>query len=148
MPKDYSNSIIVNVSVTSAFKALTKQIDSWWISSANAAYRRGDTLKLSYQGTYKAFVVTEIIPLQKIVWRCVDVFLNVPALRDKKEWINTRIIWDLIPVAPKLKIHLTHEGLNPSLECYQICEPTWDYFLNESLCQFLTSGKGKPLQEN
>ena len=145
---DYQHHLEANATAEQLQQALTRHIDKWWISSATQYHAEGDTFSLHFQGTYKHFRIAEYIPFRKIVWECIDVYLNIPTLTDKKEWIGTRIIWEFEQTPKALSIQLTHEGLNPTMECYGICEPSWNYFLENSLKPYLETGIGKPFIES
>lgn len=47
----------------------------------------------------------------------------------------------------KTIIEFLHEGLTPESKCYNICAPTWDLFITESLKSFIETGVGKPYIE-
>jgi hypothetical protein len=44
----------------------------------------------------------------------------------------------------KTELRFTHRGLVPAIECYGGCSGAWGYFINESLRDLITTGKGKP----
>ena len=76
------------------------------------------------------------------MWLVTDSQLNF--LKDKEEWTDTKISFELSNEDEKTKVHFTHFGLTPQVECYQSCTRGWDYFINGSLYQFLTAGQGTP----
>ena len=65
------------------------------------------------------------------------------SLKNKAEWVGTKMIWTLSSDDQATTLTFLHEGLNQSLECYTICEAGWDQFL-ASLHAYLTTGKGMP----
>jgi hypothetical protein len=65
-------------------------------------------------------------------------------LKDKQEWTNTRISFELSNVGNKTQIRFTHFGLVPNYECYDACSDAWTDYLQDSLMPLINSGKGQP----
>ena len=65
------------------------------------------------------------------------------SLKNKAEWVDTKLIWTLSAADQNTTLTFLHEGLNQSFECYNVCEAGWDQFL-ASLEAYLTTGKGRP----
>lgn len=64
--------------------------------------------------------------------------------KDKTEWVNTKLIFDISPESSKTKVTFTHEGLIPDYECYQVCNDAWNGYIHNSLKNFIETGKGNP----
>ena len=62
----------------------------------------------------------------------------------RNEWEGTKLKWTIQQQGTKTKIVFIHEGLTPSLDCYNICEAGWDYFFVNSLKNYLDTGEGNP----
>jgi len=63
------------------------------------------------------------------------------------EWTGTRILWNLTKIdGNRTRLEFTHEGLIESMDCWEICEEGWNFFLLESLKSYLEKGEGKPFQ--
>lgn len=86
--------------------------------------------------------LVEIVPEEKIVWLVTDSTLRF--IKEKSEWTNTRIIFEITRHDNKTHIQFTHVGLIPSVECYKDCAKGWDYYIKGSLFKLLTEGKGTP----
>ncbi|HEX4849523.1 MAG TPA: SRPBCC domain-containing protein, partial [Puia sp.] len=82
---------------------------------------------------------------KRVVWKIEDSWLHV--LHNKKEWDDTEIIWEVIPQGNNVKITMRHDGLLPELECYANCEIGWNFFVKESLYNFLTGLKPLPFND-
>ncbi len=82
----------------------------------------------------------EVIPGKKVVWLITDSKLNF--LKDKNEWTNTKISFDISEEGDKTQLRFTHIGLIPRIECYRDCSNAWSYYVN-SLRNLITTGKGK-----
>ncbi len=60
------------------------------------------------------------------------------------EWEGTKLIWQIQQEGENTKIMFTHDGLIPSLDCYDVCEAGWDHFFVNSLKGYLDNGEGNP----
>ena len=67
----------------------------------------------------------------------------MPWYSDKKEWKDTRLIFDLHENNGITELKFTHEGLTPDVECYKDCEPGWTHWIQKSLFSYITTGKGE-----
>jgi len=86
------------------------------------------------------FTVAELTPGKRVVWAVDD--CNMPWYSDRKEWANTRLIFDVRENDGVTTVDFTHEGLAPEVECYKDCEPGWTHWIKTSLFSYLTTGKG------
>ena len=76
-----------------------------------------------------------------------ELFFDSPELiftKDKTEWINTKLIFELSSEGNKTNIVFTHEGLVPEYECYNVCKDAWTSYIQGSLKNYIEIGKGKP----
>ncbi len=141
--QDYTASITVNTSPQEVFKAINS-IAEWWTDDL-----KGDSQKLNDEFTVQfddLHVSTqrliEVIPDQKVVWLVTNSSLSF--IKDKQEWNNTKISFEISGRDNKTQINFTHFGLVPEIECYNDCTKGWDYFFKGSLFKLLTEGKGTP----
>lgn len=96
---------------------------------------------------FKRFKIKEIIPNSKLVWYVEDSLIDILELENKREWIGTTIIWEITEKNSNAELLLTHLGLHPDIECYQICTNGWKEF-TASLKAHLETGKGTPFLNN
>lgn len=138
---NYHIEVFLNVENTTVFTALTKQLESWWGKVDTSISKVGDTFTIHFGKAFWTFNVVQYDLNSKLIWECID---GQPSL--EKEWVGTILQWELKPHANNSGsvLNFTHNGLTPDFECYDICAPTWTRFLNESLKNFLESGKGMP----
>ncbi len=144
---DYQKTITVNKPVTEVYAAITEQISEWWSNDFDgSASNAGDSFIIAFGETQKTMVIEEAIPQKKVVWKCTKAYIAMPSLKNKAEWVGTKMIWTFVNAGQGTTLHFLHEGLNQRFECYEICEAGWDEFLN-SLRAWLTTGKGKPFMK-
>lgn len=86
-----------------------------------------------------------LIPNIKISWLVTDSLIDIPELKNKSEWLDTRIVWEIFSLDTQTELHLTHFGLTPQVECYYICENGWHNF-TDSLTEFIITGTGMPFR--
>jgi len=142
--KDYEKSITVKKPAGEVYAALTQHIPDWWSTNySGAAAQKGDQYNIAFGETRKTFEIIEAIPGQQVTWLCIKAYIDVPGLTKRDEWAGTKLIWTITSDGKSTTVTLNHEGLNKSFECYDVCEPAWDYF-TESLQAYLTTGKGTP----
>jgi len=140
--KDFHRTITVNASAEEAFEKIAKVGDWWAKSFTGKALNPGDTFRVEFGTTWVNFKVSEAIPGKKIVWYVTDSYL--PWLKDKTEWNNTKVMYEISSDGHKTVIDFTHIGLQPQIECYENCEKGWTRFATISLPRFINEGKGLP----
>lgn len=144
---DYKRSIIAPTTPEVAFKALTEGIPTWWTTQFTGSGKQvNDVFGVRFDGTAKKFKVTDTEPSRRVTWECLEAYIDASALKNKGEWVGTHMKWDIQPEGNQVRVTLSHEGLTPSLECYQICEQGWDYFILESLQPLLNGKKAQPFK--
>ncbi|AYD48887.1 hypothetical protein D6B99_15490 [Arachidicoccus soli] len=58
--------------------------------------------------------------------------------------MDTRIEFDISEKDGKTQLRFTHRGLTPAYECYDVCFDAWTDYINGSLQDLITTGKGHP----
>lgn len=127
------------------FQGLTTQINEWWTEMFEGSGRTvGQTFTIRFGSqVFKTMLVEELITNKKVAWRVQDALIDLPELVNKREWINTRIVWDLSTHQNGTLLKVTHIGLTPSTECYELCSSGWQSFLY-SFDKFINTGVGTP----
>ncbi|MES2776515.1 MAG: SRPBCC domain-containing protein [Bacteroidota bacterium] len=141
---DYQKSITVNKPVAEVYQAITEQISDWWSNDlAGGAANTGDSFTIAFGKTQKTFNIIVAIPNERVIWKCVKAYIDMPSLQNKAEWVGTTQVWTLGANDDGTTLSFLHEGLNQSFECYEVCEAGWDMFL-ASLQNYLATGRGTP----
>ena len=140
---DFTTSFSVEQTPKQVFKAVIN-VRGWWSERID-----GGTEKLNDEFTYQRWEIhkctmklIEVIPDKKVVWLVLDNYFSFT--QDETEWIGTRIEFDISEKAGKTQLKFTHWGLVPAYECYTICFDAWTSYIQGSLKNLITTGKGQP----
>ena len=141
--QDYTAIITVDNSIQDSFKAITG-VSKWWTDDLEGSSQKlNDEFIVQFGDIHKTGQkIIEFVPDEKVVWLVTESRLNF--IKDKQEWKNTKISFELSRQGDKTQIHFTHIGLVPEVECFKDCSKGWDYYIKGSLFKLLTEGKGTP----
>ena len=141
--QDYSITLTVESALPAVFNTINS-VSAWWTEDLQG---RSQNLNDEFTVRFSDIHVStqkliEFTPDKKVVWLVTDSNLNF--IKDKQEWNNTKISFELSNHDNQTQINFTHHGLVPQVECYNSCVKGWDYYIKESLYKLLTEGKGTP----
>lgn len=144
---NFTTSVILQARDDKIYDGLTQKISEWWTETfEGSAEHAGQTFTIRFGSqVYKTMRVEELIRNKKVIWRVEDALIDLAELVNKKEWVNTRIIWDISATSDGTFLELTHIGLTPETECYELCTSGWQSFLY-SFDKFVTTGIGTPFR--
>ncbi len=130
--------------------ATQEGVQHWWTKFCEMDARVGGQAEFRFPkaGFFAKVKILKLEPPQYVGWECIDqTHPERLGFNDLHDWIGTKMTFQIEPVAgDKSKLTFTHVGLAP-LECAEACSSSWSYFLNQSLRQYLTTGKGEPDEE-
>lgn len=141
--QDFNTSFSVDQTPNEVFNAVNN-VRGWWSERID-----GGTSKLNDEFTYQRWELhkctmklIEVVPDKKVVWLVLDNYFSF--IKDKTEWVGTKIEFDISEKDGKTQLQFTHQGLVPAYECYDICFDAWTSYIQGSLRDLITTGKGQP----
>jgi len=143
MNQNFTTTLTVKKTAEEVFAAINN-VRGWWSEAIE-----GDTDKLGAVFFYQAkdihratFKITEFVPGKKVVWHVLSNYFNF--VQDQTEWTGTDIVFEIGRKDGKTELRFTHVGLAPAYECYEVCSDAWGKYINSSLRDLITTGKGQP----
>ncbi len=141
--KNFTTQIIVDKSLHEVFNAINN-VSAWWSENI-----QGGTTQLNDEFVYQyksvhvcKLKIVEFIPDKKVVWLVLENQFDFTT--DKNEWKGNKIVFELSEKAGKTHLDFTQIGLVPEYECYTICQDAWSSYIQGSLKNLITTGKGNP----
>lgn len=151
--KDYKVEMNIPVSAAHLYDSIHTQngVRNWWTKFANISDEVGGISEFNF---LKAgfYVVTrnKALKQNKIVeWDVIDSKHPASSGFDNlKDWIGTTIQFHIESLSEnESKLHFTHKGLTPALECFDACDNGWRHYLN-SLKDFAVGQEGEPYTDD
>ncbi|MES1223210.1 MAG: SRPBCC domain-containing protein [Bacteroidota bacterium] len=140
--ENYNATIKINGTAQQAYKSINSVSDWWTRFFEGHSEKLNDVFTVRFGETFIAIKIAELVPYKKISWHVIDCYKHW--LKDKKEWKDTVMTWEISAEKNATQISFTHVGLVPGIECYNGCEKAWNFYVKESLFKLLTEGKGVP----
>src|SRR5689334_22853289 len=115
------------------------QVSKWWSKDFEGdSASVNDEFVICHPGRhFSKQKMIELIPGKKIVWLVTASELDWLE-KDKHEWTNTKMIFEIATEGDHTVLHFTDEGLVPDKECYTRCRQGWDMVIRERLVNFIT----------
>jgi uncharacterized protein Usg len=141
--KTYTTTITVEKDISIVFKSI-KNFRAWWSEEIEGKTDKlGETFFYHYKDVHLCKIkLIEMVDDKKLVYQVIDNEFNFT--KDKSEWINTKLIFDISTDGNKTTLVFTHDGLIPDYECYNVCVDAWTSYIQGSLKSLIETGKGKP----
>jgi NAD(P)-dependent dehydrogenase (short-subunit alcohol dehydrogenase family) len=124
--------------------AAINNVSDWWSGDIEGdTHELGDVFTYRYEDMHRSTQrIVESIPGERVVWHVEDAFLSFTD--DKAEWRGTDISFDISQEGGRTEVRFTHVGLVPEFECFGECSNAWGYYINTSLRNLITTGRGQP----
>jgi hypothetical protein len=140
---EFTTTFLVDQTPEEAIKAI-KNIRGWWSEGVEGSTDKlNDEFIYHYKDVhYCKMQLIELVPDQRVVWLVLDNYFKFT--EDKSEWIGTKLVFDISRKDDQTAVRFTHAGLVPQYECYEICREAWTNYIQNSLRNLITTGKGEP----
>jgi uncharacterized protein YndB with AHSA1/START domain len=144
--ENFTTSFTVDQSPEEVFAAVN-DVRGWWSGEIDGRTDQlGSRFEYRYKDVHRSTQrITELVPGKKVAWHVEDSSLNF--VEDKTEWNGTDVVFEIAQKNGKTELRFTHVGLVPAFACYGDCSGAWGFFVNESLRDLITTGKGRPLAQ-
>ena len=139
----FTTSFLVDHSPEEVFNAINNP-RAWWSAEIEGGTEKlNDEFDYHFQDVHSSKIkLIEVVPDKKVVWLVLENYFKFT--KDKSEWINTKVIFEISKQGGKTQLLFTHLGLVPQYECYDICRDAWSDYIKNSLRDLIVKGKGKP----
>ena len=140
---DFTATLLVDQTPKQVFDAINN-VRGWWSEEIEGGTNKlNDEFKYHYEDVHRCKMkIIELVPNEKVVWHVLDNYFKFT--KDKNEWKDTKIIFEISQQDNKTQLRFTHLGLVPQYECYEICSDAWTNYIQNSLRNLITTGKGQP----
>ena len=137
---DYRAEINVPATSSEAYVAITENMSDWWNKMDGDFKKVGDRAKTCFgDETVWEFEAQTLDEPSLIELRCIGACHRHEGLPEaiEKEWLGTILRFKIRDTKDGTSITLTHEGLNNSLLCYDVCVADWNHYFTDSLKTYL-----------
>jgi hypothetical protein len=139
----YTATIEVAKSPKEVFKIITADVSKWWGGKdlKGSTRKLNDEFIINHLGAhYSKQKLIDVVPDKKVVWLVIESTLHW-LKKDKQEWTNTKMIFEITSDRDNSILHFTHYGLVPAKECFAKCEQGWTMVIKDWLFHYITEGK-------
>lgn len=150
---DFTTTLLVDQTPEEVFNAINN-VRGWWSEEIEGRTDKlNDVFKYHYEDVHRCQIkIIELVPGKKVVWHILDNYfkpeffaaLSIPFTKDNGEWVDTKVVFEITVKDNKTQIRLTHIGLTPEYECFEVCTNGWNHYIQGSLLSLITTGEGKP----
>ena len=138
---NYTTRFVVNAPPDKVLAAISNP-RAWWSTSIEGVTDRvGSVWYYHFRDIHRCTIKVTEAAAGRVAWHVLDNSFNFIA--DKSEWIDTRIVFDIVGRGDSTEVRFTHVGLVPSYECYEICDNAWGTYVG-SLKSLIATGQGVP----
>lgn len=140
---DFSTTILVDQKPEEVFQAIMN-IRGWWSEEIEGGTSQlNDEFFYHYKDIHLTKMkLVEVVPSQKLVWLVLENQFSFT--QDQREWVGNRLVFEITPKNGQTEVRFTQEGLVPDYECYKVCHDGWTNYIEKSLYDLITTGKGSP----
>ena len=140
---DFTTILVVDQTPKQVFDAINN-VRGWWSEEIKGStHKLNDEFNYHYEDVHSCKMkLIEVIPGKKVVWLVMENYFKFT--KDKNEWKGNKIVFEITEKDNKTQLQFTQLGLVPEYECYDICRDAWSNYIQNSLRNLITTGKGQP----
>jgi hypothetical protein len=141
--KDFTTAILVDATPEQAFNAVNN-VRGWWSEEIEGKTDQLNAIfDYHFEDVHRCKIkIIEMIPNKKVGWKVLENYFKFT--KDEAEWTNTAMSFEISEKEDKTEVRLTHHGLTPEYECFDICRDAWTSYIQKSLSSLISTGKGMP----
>lgn len=141
--QSYRTTFTVDRTPQAVFDAIN-DVRGWWSQEVvGVTDEVGAQFDYHYKDVHRCTLrVTELVPGRRVAWLVVDNYFDFVA--DQQEWKGTSIVFDIRDTGGGAEVVFTHVGLAADFECYDVCSNAWHGYVDGSLRELITTGRGRP----
>jgi hypothetical protein len=135
--ESFNATIAVSKSPQEVFKIITAGVSKWWGGkdlSGNSINLNDEFVVHHKDAHYSKQKLVEVIPDY-----VTDGTLHW-LKKDKHEWTNTKMIFEIGTKGTHTILHFTHHGLVPEKESFEKCSKGWNMVITDWLYSFISEG--------
>jgi uncharacterized protein YndB with AHSA1/START domain len=119
---DIRHRVGIGASPDATYQALstTEGLSGWWTRKVEGDPAIGGRLRFLFGDDATAMEVTELVPGQRVAWRCVE---------GPGEWVGTDLIFDLSTSGSETVVLFTQAGWREPVPFMHHCSTKWAVFL-------------------
>jgi Activator of Hsp90 ATPase homolog 1-like protein len=143
--KDFTTSLLVDQSPEEVYQAVIN-VRGWWSGYYGEIFE-GNTTKLGDEFSFRAGdgahyskqKLIAVTPNKNVTWLITE--SNLSFLEKTDEWTGTQVIFNIEKKGNQTLLTFTHEGLTPTIECYNSCAPAWQQYIDNKLLPLIKNSK-------
>ena len=120
-------------------------VSQWWSTEMEGvAEKLHDVFTVRFGESFVQMEVVQNDPEKRLSWLVKNCFWSF--LDHKNEWNDTIIDWNITDTGNLTQVSMSHVGLRPGTECFDICKEGWGLYAGNSLYRLITEGSGIPFE--
>ncbi len=137
----YTATIKTKATKEQVYEAIAEEMSDWWTLMNGKFINVGDQAETNFGAspTRWKFEARALNKPQFIELYCCEANHVHQGLSDgiREEWLGTKLVFEISEHDGITSIDFTHIGLEPQLECFDICKAGWDHYFSGSLKKYL-----------
>ena len=140
---DFATAFLVDETPEQVFNAVNN-VRGWWSQEIEGSTSQlNDVFNYHYEDVHRCKMkLIEVVPNKKVVWQVLENYFKFT--KDSHEWTGNTIIFEISQEDDKTQLQFTQVGLVPQYECFEVCRDAWTNYIQNSLRNLISTGKGKP----